>query len=223
MAIQTPPFPGTSFMTNGRSSTHALLVGQALVKAGFKGYRQGPSRVWGPADTAGVRWYQKKIGDAVDGKLGPKQWAKLLSVLGKVANPKTSPKYVRPITLGPLTQITQRWDAPNRRYASGEHNGVDIAAPHGTPIRATIGGRVVRYGTEGGYGRRLVIKGDDGLFWAYNHTSAALVRAGQRVSTRQVVARVGSTGKVTGPHLCLEAYPSAAMRYNTDVNPNRWP
>lgn len=138
-------------------------------------------------------------------------------------NPGPTSRYVRPITRRSDTEITQHWDVYNSRYRSKEHNGVDIAAPYGEPIYATIGGVVVSYEDEPGYGDRIRIKGDDGLYWAYNHTSAITVRVGQRVKTGQQIGRVGTSGNVTGPHLCLEAYPGSGMAYNTDVNPNRWP
>lgn len=76
------PFPGASFFKFGKVSPIYLAVGKALVKAGYKGYKVGPSTTWGPADERGVKWFQQSRdelkGDA-DGKFGPLTW-KLLRV-----------------------------------------------------------------------------------------------------------------------------------------------
>lgn len=80
------PFPGDKYFFYGRTSKLVTEVGKALVRAGYKGYKVGPSPVFGPADRKGVIWFQKQhqelAGDA-DGHFGPLTW-KLL----KVAQPK---------------------------------------------------------------------------------------------------------------------------------------
>jgi hypothetical protein len=75
-------FPGAAFFKIGKTSPLFTEVGKALVRAGFKGYKVGPSPEWGPADERGIKWFQEKQGwsgaDA-DGKPGPVTW-KLLKV-----------------------------------------------------------------------------------------------------------------------------------------------
>ncbi|WP_372695818.1 M23 family metallopeptidase [Immundisolibacter sp.] len=84
------------------------------------------------------------------------------------------------------------------------HGGVDFRAPPGTPIHAVAGGRVVVSGWESGYGRVVEIDHGNGFRTRYAHNQANLVKAGQTVKRSQVIARVGSTGNTTGPHVHLE-------------------
>jgi murein DD-endopeptidase MepM/ murein hydrolase activator NlpD len=85
------------------------------------------------------------------------------------------------------------------------HRGLDIAAPEGTPIRATAAG-TVRFAGEGPrtYGLMVEIDHGYGLVTRFAHASRLHARAGDQVQAGQVIARVGSTGLVTGPHLHYE-------------------
>lgn len=84
------------------------------------------------------------------------------------------------------------------------HEGVDIAAPEGTPIKAAAGGRVERVGPLGTYGTIVEIDHGRGLTTLYAHCSKVMVQPGDRVRAGQKVAEVGSTGLSTGPHLHFE-------------------
>ncbi len=84
------------------------------------------------------------------------------------------------------------------------HDGVDIAAPEGTPIRAARAGRVVRAGFEEGYGNVVVLDHGGGLETRYAHCQRLGVRPGDRVDAGAPIATVGSTGRSTGPHLHFE-------------------
>lgn len=82
------------------------------------------------------------------------------------------------------------------------HNGIDIANAAGTPIKAAQGGRVIYTGWDNtGYGNYTQIQSSDGTMYGYGHQSQIGVRAGQKVNTNQLIGRMGSTGKSTGPHL----------------------
>ncbi|MDX1661023.1 MAG: M23 family metallopeptidase [Gemmatimonadota bacterium] len=83
------------------------------------------------------------------------------------------------------------------------HNGVDYAAPVGTPVQAAGHGVVGRAGWNGGYGRRVTIRHGDRYVTSYAHLSriAPGIRPGANVSQGQVIGYVGSTGLSTGPHL----------------------
>jgi murein DD-endopeptidase MepM/ murein hydrolase activator NlpD len=84
------------------------------------------------------------------------------------------------------------------------HDGVDIAAPTGTPIRAIESGEVIYSDRLRGYGNIVIVRHADGLVSVYAHNESNLVREGQAVSGGEIIARVGSTGRVTGPHLHFE-------------------
>lgn len=84
------------------------------------------------------------------------------------------------------------------------HDGVDIAANHGTAVYAYSGGRVVEARYNGGYGYNIVIDHGNGLKTRYAHLSKMSVKVGQKVDTGQRIGSVGSTGTSTGPHLHFE-------------------
>ncbi len=88
----------------------------------------------------------------------------------------------------------------NRRF----HSGIDISAPHGTPIIAAAGGQVVQSGYFGGYGHSIMVYHGGGYATWYAHLSGYNVSVGQNVERGQVIGFVGSTGWATGPHLHFE-------------------
>lgn len=103
--------------------------------------------------------------------------------------------YLRPIVGGAKSQ--------------GLHgqNGVDLAAPHGTPILASATGSVIisrAGGYNGGYGTYVVVSHANGTQTLYAHMSKTNVSIGQQVEQGQVIGAVGMTGKTTGPHLHFE-------------------
>ncbi|BDG61786.1 peptidoglycan DD-metalloendopeptidase family protein [Caldinitratiruptor microaerophilus] len=96
------------------------------------------------------------------------------------------------------------------------HSGIDIAANAGDPILAARAGVVDLAGWVGGYGNTVILRHADGSRTLYAHSSRVLVRPGDRVRQGQVIARVGSTGRSTGPHLHFELIagrPVDPMRY----------
>ena len=90
---------------------------------------------------------------------------------------------------------------------SGEgafHKGVDISAPTGTGVRATADGIVVHAGVDSGYGRLVVVDHGGGVQTYYAHLSKFYVHAGQEMRRGDFVGAVGSSGRVTAPHLHYE-------------------
>jgi len=84
------------------------------------------------------------------------------------------------------------------------HEGIDIAAAVGTPIRATAAGTVRFAGAMGSYGNVIVIDHAGGIRTLYAHNSRHRVRAGQRVERGDVIGTVGATGRTTGAHVHYE-------------------
>lgn len=121
-------------------------------------------------------------------------------------------RFIRPVD-GPVTsEFGMRYHPILRRYRM--HNGVDFSASSGSPIRAAADGEVILATYMRGYGNTVVVDHGGGVTTLYAHCSALLVSEGQAVRQGQVIARVGSTGLSTGPHLHFE------VRHNgTPVNP----
>lgn len=87
---------------------------------------------------------------------------------------------------------------------SAWHEGIDYAAPTGTPIYATASGEVVSSGWNGGYGMTVVIEHSGNLKTRYAHLKKSLVKPGQSVDRGDKIALMGSTGRSTGSHLHYE-------------------
>lgn len=84
------------------------------------------------------------------------------------------------------------------------HTGIDIGASTGTIIKAAAGGTVTFSGWKGTLGKLVVISHGNGIQTYYGHCNSLLVSSGQTVSAGQIIAKVGSTGRSTGPHLHFE-------------------
>ena len=97
------------------------------------------------------------------------------------------------------------------------HSGIDIYAPQGSKVRATADGVVVFAGWYGDYGKTVIIRHPSGYLTLYAHLSKIDVREGQRVKAGDVVGRVGSTGRSTGPHLHYEV-----IRGNKPIDPSKF-
>ncbi|MBD3367010.1 MAG: peptidoglycan DD-metalloendopeptidase family protein [Candidatus Eisenbacteria bacterium] len=96
------------------------------------------------------------------------------------------------------------------------HTGLDIAAGYGSPIRAALTGRVVFVGWKGGYGRTVIVEHPNGYETLYGHCSKILVSRGETVKRGDIIARVGSTGISTGPHVHFEV-----REHGKRINPER--
>lgn len=82
-----------------------------------------------------------------------------------------------------------------------KHDGVDYAAPQGTPVWAIANGVVTFAGWNNGYGNYVCVRHDNGYESRYGHLRRMFVKVGQRVKQRQKIGLVGMTGIATGPHL----------------------
>lgn len=94
------------------------------------------------------------------------------------------------------------------------HRGVDFAGPSGSDIVATGDGMVIQAGDHAGYGRMVEIAHGDGISTVYAHASRVLVKVGDIVRKDQPVARLGNSGRSTGPHVHYEV-----RRHGVAINP----
>lgn len=116
---------------------------------------------------------------------------------------------VRPVSGVLTSRYGYRWGRT--------HTGIDVGAPTGTSIKAAASGTVTFSGWKGTLGKMVVVSHGNGIQTYYAHCSKLLVSAGQKVSAGQVIAKVGSTGRSTGPHLHFE------IRVNgSSINPQSY-
>jgi murein DD-endopeptidase MepM/ murein hydrolase activator NlpD len=113
-------------------------------------------------------------------------------------------------------QLTSTFGASGSMWANN-HTGLDFAAPTGTPVKAVHSGEIIEAGWAGSYGYRVILKLDDGTEIWYCHLSSMTVTSG-KVTTGDVIGRVGSTGNSTGAHLHLEVRPGGG----DPIDPLSW-
>ncbi|MFN2561139.1 MAG: M23 family metallopeptidase [Jatrophihabitans sp.] len=121
-------------------------------------------------------------------------------------------RWVDPLPGAPMTScFCTRWGK--------FHDGIDLAAPLGTPIHAAGAGTVVQVGPLSGYGIAIFIRHSNGDVSFYGHMARVFVRLGQRVTAGQVIAPVGNEGFSTGPHLHFSVYRGGVHGPATDPKP----
>ncbi len=109
-----------------------------------------------------------------------------------------------PIESFPYLSSSYGWRRNPFNGQMSRHEGLDFSAPPGTPIRAATGGVVRTVTVHSGYGNMVEIDHGEGLMTRYAHAKVILVKEGELVTRGQLIARVGSTGLSTGPHLHFE-------------------
>jgi murein DD-endopeptidase MepM/ murein hydrolase activator NlpD len=98
------------------------------------------------------------------------------------------------------------------------HQGLDIAASIGTPIRAPLAGTVIDSGPASGFGLWVRLRHADGTTTVYGHINRSLVKVGDEIAAGEVIAEVGNRGQSTGPHLHIEVVTPGGKK----VNPRPW-
>jgi len=111
-------------------------------------------------------------------------------------------EWVSPVAGYRSSHFGDRIDPITGKHRS--HDGVDIAAPTGTAIRAAKAGQIVFSGKRGGYGNLVIVDHGNGLQSRYAHCHELLAPVGRQVDAGEIIGTVGSTGRSTGPHLHFE-------------------
>ncbi|HYF54992.1 MAG TPA: peptidoglycan DD-metalloendopeptidase family protein [Salinarimonas sp.] len=129
--------------------------------------------------------------------------------------PAPAPQPARPepvqtasLPTSPASGLDFRWPARGRvisGFGSSGNEGINIAVPEGTPVRAAEGGTVAYAGSElKGYGNLVLIRHDNGYVSAYAHNGEISVKRGDKVGRGQVIAKSGQSGNVNSPQLHFE-------------------
>ncbi|MEV8444443.1 transglycosylase family protein [Streptomyces parvus] len=203
------------------------LDGSRAPKAGEGTSTGKPGRQTAPkpsATASGAKKADRRLAEPE--KEAPKQQAPKKEAPKQEAPKKAAPKKEQPAPeravrhSGFSAPVAAGTGTPYRQagsWSSGYHTGVDFPVPTGTSVKSVAPGRVVSAGWAGAYGYEVVIRHSDGKYSQYAHLSALHVRAGQSVSGGQRIARSGSTGNSTGPHLHFEI--RTGPGYGSDIDP----
>lgn len=172
---------------NRLSNRNVLRVGQRLLIPGARRQRQVASRCPCPNKPAQTATQRVK-------KKSPRTASKRPAISRRPATPI---QLIWPIR----GTITRRFNQSGRQ----RHDGIDIAAPKGTPIRAAADGKVIfsDWG-PGGYGRLVIVQHTSNIVTVYAHNERNLVQRNQRVKRGQTIATVGRSGRAMGCHLHFE-------------------
>lgn len=142
-----------------------------------------------------------------------------------VAQPEAKASVAEPEETASLSAGDFRWPARGRVIAgfgaNGGNEGINIAVPEGTPVKAAEAGTVTYAGSEvKGYGNLILVRHDNGYVSAYAHNGSLNVKRGEQVKRGQVIATSGQTGNVTSPQLHFEirkgATPVDPMKHLAD-------
>ncbi|MBI5885585.1 MAG: M23 family metallopeptidase [Deltaproteobacteria bacterium] len=96
--------------------------------------------------------------------------------------------------------------------SGAKHDGIDIKAPEGTPIKAAGDGKAVYVSNMRGYGNMVILKHQDDFYTVYAHNKKNLISDGDKVSKGDVIASVGDTGNAEGCHLHFEVRQGKKVR-----------
>jgi murein DD-endopeptidase MepM/ murein hydrolase activator NlpD len=187
---------------NGITDPRTLAVGQVLIIPGAHQRREivPPGAQEAPEAVAAER----------RGMAGPPAETRAEEEPKAAAAP--APKAQRPRGAVQLPQGEGVLDWPLRgviyarfgRKGSERHDGIDLAAPTGTPVQVARSGTVLYAGEQKGYGWIAIVDHGNGLITLYAHNRDVRVKTGQSVRDGQVVATVGESGRTSGPHLHFE-------------------
>ncbi len=185
-------------LRRGSRGSAVVELQQALNKSGYSLASDG---IFGTATDTAVRSFQRARGLNPDGIVGPQTWGALLGGSGTpyIPQPISQTAFIWPVE-GRLTSLFGPRINPVTKEFQSLHNGIDIAAPEGTPVKATADGIAYPTFSDPTSGNFVYIK-HNGNSSSYSHLSAINIQKGQRVLQGDVIGWVGTTGRSTGPHL----------------------
>jgi murein DD-endopeptidase MepM/ murein hydrolase activator NlpD len=134
--------------------------------------------------------------------LRPEKVRSTLDMVKKSSEVPSTSRAIEQVPAGNVKPvITSRFGALR---GNRSHGGTDLAVPFGTPLRAVADGRIVETGYQSGWGYFLVYKDTSGLYHLYGHMPRGSYKTSGTVKKGEVIGKVGSTGRSTGPHLHWE-------------------
>jgi murein DD-endopeptidase MepM/ murein hydrolase activator NlpD len=189
------------FETKYQNDSKMYKGATKIITPGQYGYREVTYRITRVDD----REFQREV---IDEKVVEEPQTQVVARGTAAAPVSGNGRFIWPVAGG--GRITSRYGYRGRSF----HRGVDIGTATGTAILAADSGTVTYAGWSGGYGILVVIDHGNGYITKYAHNSALLVSVGSRVQKGQQIAKSGSTGNSTGPHLHFEI-----MKNGTNINP----
>lgn len=143
----------------------------------------------------------------------------LANIGGSFTIANAGPKVLIDATTISAMQLPIKYEYESRGF-SWFHNGVDLVAPQGTPVKPIAAGivKTVNYDYFG-FGKHVIIAHNEGYESIYGHLSKIEVKAGEKVSPETKIGEVGSTGFSTGSHLHLEIHQNGAILNPADIVP----
>lgn len=181
---------GTLMVYNGLYAGDVLSVGQVL-------YVPDGATVGEPVITASAQAVASRSAATVNYR--PTATKKTASNTGSATVSANKGGWVLPIKGTVTSEYGKR--------KSGSHHGIDLAAPKGTTIKAAKSGTVLYSGWYNSiYGNAVIIDHGNGQKTLYGHCSKTTAKEGAKVAAGEAIAKVGSTGRSTGPHVHFEIY-----------------
>ena len=193
---RSAPDWGSRSLANGSQRTHTVAPGETVYRIARE-YGISSSRLMAANGLNDAR--SLAIGQIL---VIPGRPLAAASVMGDAwLVPRADRQFAWPVMAGVVS-------SPFGMRGGVMHEGVDIAAPAGTPVRAADDGTVIYTGRLHGYGNVVIVQHTGGYVTIYGHNQRNLVRDGERVSVGQQIAELGATGRASGPNLHFE------VRYN---------
>lgn len=216
--VPAPVAPAPTALRPGATGASVASLQRALRK---RGIRVKVSGTYDARTRAGVRTLQRRIGSRATGIADAALLKRLGVTVRAVAGtptpggerdpdgsfdeyPVPEPNDATPSAAGFIWPANGVVSSPYGPRWGRMHEGIDIAAPAGRPIRAAKAGMITTAAPEGAYGNLVVIDHGNGETTRYGHMSAFGVTKGQVVTIGQVIGQIGSTGRSTGNHLHFE-------------------